>query len=49
MPEPTYTLYADRPFYKKLPWWVWALGAVVLVWATAKRRARAAEFEDYLR
>ncbi|MCB9664786.1 MAG: hypothetical protein H6732_11780 [Alphaproteobacteria bacterium] len=48
MAEPSYTLYADRPVWQRVPWWVWLVGGVLLVWKLTARRRRK-DFEDYLR
>lgn len=37
MSDKHYVLYADRPFYTRVPWWIWAVGAGVLVlWLTRR-------------
>jgi hypothetical protein len=47
----SYRLYADEPFYKKVPVWVWVVGAVavvVLLRALLSSGSKG-ELEDYLR
>lgn len=47
----SYRLYADEPFYKKVPLWAWALGAValVIVLKAVFSKGSKGELEDYLR
>jgi hypothetical protein len=50
MNEPHYVLYADQPLYKRLPWWVWALGiGALVVLIVGRGKGRDAGYEDYLR
>ncbi|MCA9571966.1 MAG: hypothetical protein KC656_29210 [Myxococcales bacterium] len=48
MSQTKYTMYADRPVWQKVPWWVWAIGLGALVVMLLKKGG-GDEYEDYLR
>lgn len=49
MADPRYTLEADEPIWKQVPWWAWAIGlGVLFVILTGKKRDQR-DFEEYLR